>query len=243
MDPGHRDLDVTLAFFGDKKGYILGYKKKEGRSRDRWEHSRKQKRSRNSHSSCRQEQIQQAASVRQAQQLAVNTLANNSINYQSSNTCGGSLSLAPREPCKNCKGTSHRTKWCQSTKCFEKNCGKTFASADERKTHFIQEHEHLSKPATPPLKSSLLKNSKGGKVKSLKSQRLVGKAHRVQTKTLKRQLANDSEDDTNDSIDSGSSMTVEATLRGIIWGNDTSSSSASERKVSRLRNVSTIHSV
>ena len=90
-----------------------------------------------------------------------------------------------REPCKNCKNcksTSHGTKWCPSPKCYEKNCGKTFASADERKAHFIQEHGFISKPTTPPLKSSL-KEGKGNKIKFVKSQRLVGKVHRVQTKT------------------------------------------------------------
>ena len=40
--------------------------------------------------------------------------------------------------------------------------------------HFIQEHGFTSKPATPPLNSSL-KDSKGGKVKFVKSQQLVGK--------------------------------------------------------------------
>jgi hypothetical protein len=101
--------------------------------------TRASSRSSNSHSSRRQAQIQHAASVRQAQQLAFNTSANSNINYQSSNTGGGSPSNGTREPCKNCKSTSHGTKWCQSPKCFEKNCGKTFASADERKAHFIQD--------------------------------------------------------------------------------------------------------
>jgi len=102
--------------------------------------TRASSRSSNSHSSHRQAQIQHAASVRQAQQLASNTSANSSINYQSSNTGGGSPSNAPCEPCNNCISTSHGTKWCPSTKYFEKNCGKTFVSANERKTHFIQEH-------------------------------------------------------------------------------------------------------
>jgi hypothetical protein len=123
---------------------------------------------------------------------------------------------------------------------LEKNCGKTFASADERKAHFIQEHGFTSKPATPPLKSSL--NGKGNKVKFVKSQRLVGNVHRVQTKTPKRQLANDSGDNSDSSIRSDSSMSVEAASRALIWRNDTTSSKKG-RKVSHLRNVSTIHSV
>ncbi len=167
--------------------------------------TRASSRSSNSHSSHRQAQIQHAASVRQAQQLASNTSANSNINYQSSNTGGGSPSNATREPCKNCKSTSHGTKWCPSPKCYEKNCGKTFASADERKAHFIQEHGFTSKPATPPPKSSL-KDGKGNQVKFAKSQRLVGKVHRVQTKTPKLQQANDSEDDSDSSIGSDSSM-------------------------------------
>jgi hypothetical protein len=118
---------------------------------------------------------------------------------------------------------------------------KTFASADERKAHFIQEHGFASKPATPLLKSSL-KDSKGGKDKFVKSQRLVGKVHRVQTKTPKHQPSNDSEDDSNSSIGSDSSMSVEAAPRALILTNDTSSSKRG-RKVSHLRNVSTIHSV
>jgi hypothetical protein len=54
--------------------------------------------------------------------------------------------------------------------------------------------------------------------------------------TPKRQLANDSEDNTN------SSISVETAPRALIWKND-SSSSKSGRKVSRLRNVSTKQSV
>ncbi len=208
---------------------------------DRSRSTRASSRSSNSHSSRRQAQIQHAASVRQAQQLASNTSANNNINYQSSNTGGGSPSNGTREPCKNCKSTSHGTKWRPSPKCYEKNCGKTFASADERKAHFIQEHGFTSKPTTPPLKSSL-KDGKGNKVKFVKSQRLVGKVHRVQTKTPKRQPTNDSEDDSDSSIGSDSSMSVEAAPTVLIWKNDTSSSKKS-RKVSHLRNVSTIHSV
>ncbi len=76
----------------------------------------------------------------------------------------------------------------------------------------------------------------------MKSQRLVGKVHRVQTKTPKRQPTNDSEDDSDSSIGSDSSMSVEAAPRALIWKNDTSSSKKG-RKVSHLRNVSTIHSV
>ena len=48
--------------------------------------TRASSRSSNSHSSRRQAQIQHAASVRQAQQLASNTSANSNINYQSPNT-------------------------------------------------------------------------------------------------------------------------------------------------------------
>ena len=81
-----------------------------------------------------------------------------------------------------------------------------------------------------------LNDNKGGKVKFVKSQRLVGKVHRVQTKTPKRQLAEDSEDHSNSSIDSKSSMSVEAAPRALIWRNDISSS-ASGRKVSSLRNM------
>ena len=103
---------------------------------------------------------------------------------------------------------------CSSPKCYEKNCSKTFASADDRKAHFIKEHGFTSKPTTPPLKSSL-KDSKGNKVKFVKSQRLVGKVHRVQTKTPKRQQANDSEDDSDSSIGSDSSMSVEAAPRAL----------------------------
>jgi hypothetical protein len=189
----------------------------------------------------RQAQIKHAVSVRQVQQLASNTSANSNINYQSSNTGGGLPSSGTRERCKNCKSTSHGTKWCPSPKCYEKNCGKTFASADERKAHFIQEHGFTSKPATSPLKSSL-KDGKGNKVKFVKSQRLVGKVHRVQTKTPKRQQANDSEDDSDSSIGSDSSISVEAAPRALIWRNDPSSSKKG-RKVFHLRNVSTIHSV
>jgi hypothetical protein len=140
-----------------------------------------------------------------------------------------------------CSCCLRESKWSPSPKCYEKNCGKTFASADERKAHFIQEHGFTSKPVTPPLKSSL-KDGKGNKVKVVKSQQLVGKVHRVQTKKPKHQLADDSEDDSNSSIGSDSSMSVEAAPRALIWKNDTSSSKKG-RKVSHLRNVSTIHSV
>jgi hypothetical protein len=63
--------------------------------------TRASSRSSNSHSSRRQAHIKQAASVRQAQQLASNTSANSNINYQSSNTGDGSPSNGTREPCKN----------------------------------------------------------------------------------------------------------------------------------------------
>jgi hypothetical protein len=109
------------------------------------------------------------------------------------------------------------------------------------KTHFIQEHGFTSKPATPPLKSSL-KDGKGSKVKFVKSQRLVEKVHSLQTKKPKHQPANDSEDESNSSIGSDSSMSVEAVPRALIWRNDTSNSKKG-RMVSHLRNVSTIHSV
>jgi hypothetical protein len=75
----------------------------------------------------------------------------------------------------------------------------------------------MSKSASPPLKSSL-KDGKGNKAKFVKSQRLVvGKVHRVQVKTAKHQPANDSEDDSNSSIGSDSSMSVEAVSRALIW--------------------------
>jgi len=148
-----------------------------------------------------------------------------------------------REPCKNfknCNSTRHGNKRCPSHKCYEKNCGKTFASADERKAHFIQEHGFMSKPTTPPLKSSL---KEGNKIKFVKSQRLVGKVHRVQTKTPELRPTNDSEDDSDSSIGSDSSMmSVEAAPKALIWKNDTSSSKK-DRKVSHLRYVSTIHSL
>ena len=64
----------------------------------------------------------------------------------------------------------------------------------------------------------------------------------MQTKTPKRQLADDSEDVSNSCIDSDSSMSVKAAPRALIWRNDTSSAN-SGRKVSRLHKVSTIHSV
>ena len=71
-------------------------------------------------------------------------------------------------------------------------------------------HGFASKPATPPLKSSL-KDGKGNKVKFVKSQRLVGKVH-----PSTQQLANDSEGDSNSSIGSDSSMSVEAAPRAFI---------------------------
>ncbi len=61
---------------------------------------------------------------------------------------------------------------------------------------------------TPPLKSSL-KDGKGNNVKFVKLQR-------VQTKTPKHQKANDSEDDSDSSIGSDSSMSVEAAPRALI---------------------------
>ena len=199
--------------------------------------TRASSRSSNSHSSRRKAQIE-ASSIRQAkQQLAANTSANSSINYQATNSAGGSPHNAPREPCKNCKSTTHGTKWCPSTKCFEKNCGKTFATADERKTHFIQDHGLMSKQAATPLKSSL-KDSKGTKVKFTKSKKLVGKVNRVQAKPVP-DLVEDSDDD-SDSSDSDSSMSVEHAPKSLIWKRDTSRSQ-SGRKVSHLRNVSTIH--
>ena len=51
----------------------------------------------------------------------------------------------------------------------------------------------------------LTQGRQGQQVKFVKSQRLVGKVHRVQTKAPKRQQANDSEDDSDSSIGSDSS--------------------------------------
>jgi hypothetical protein len=51
--------------------------------------TRASSRSSDSHSSRKQAQIQQAASVRQAQQLAANTSASSNINYQQSSNTGG----------------------------------------------------------------------------------------------------------------------------------------------------------
>ena len=70
----------------------------------------------------------------------------------------------------------------------------------------------------------------------------MGKVHRVQTKTPKHQPANDSEDHSNSSIGSDSSMSVEAVPRALIWRNDTSNSKKG-RKVSHHRNGSIIQSV
>ena len=65
----------------------------------------------------------------------------------------------------------------------------------------------------------------------------------MQTKAPKHQPVDDSGDDSNSSIGSDSSiMSIEAVPRAHIWRNDTSSSKR-DRKVSHLRNVSTIHSV
>ena len=113
-----------------------------------------------------------------------------------------------REPCKSCKSTSHGTKWCPSSpKCYEKNC--------ERPSHPQTRGKPISYKNMDSRRSQRhpsLKDSKGGKDKFVKSQRLVGKVHRVQTKAPKHQpSSNDSEDDSNSSIGSDSSMSVEGT--------------------------------
>ena len=191
----------------------------------------------NSHSSHRAAQIRAAAAF-QEQQLALNTSANSSIHYQGSpNPKGGSPKSTTREPCKNCKSTSHGTKYCTSTKCFEKNCGKSFATADERKTHFIETHG-FGASSTPPQK--IKPALKGSKVKfSSKANRVVSKINRVQT--TKEHKEEELESDEDSDISSDSSMEVDRPPKALIW--NSASQPASGRKVSRIRNVSSIHSV
>jgi len=77
----------------------------------------------------------QASFIRQAQQLvAKKSSANSSSNYQASNSGGGSQNyVPPRELCENFKNLlMGRSRPSVSRRTY---CGKTFATADERKTH------------------------------------------------------------------------------------------------------------
>ena len=195
----------------------------------------------NSHSSHRAAQIR-AAAVYKEQQLALNTSANSSIHYQSSpNSGSGSPKGIPQGPCKNCKSTSHGTKYCTSTKCFEKNCGKTFNTAEERKTHFIEKHGFGTNTQSP--KQQLKPALKGNKVKfSSKVNRVVGKINRVQSNKTRDEEQVSEEEDSD--ISSDSSMSIDNQPKALIWRENTNRPSpTSGRKVSRIRNVSTIHHV
>jgi hypothetical protein len=198
-------------------------------------------RSSNSHSSRRNAQIAAAAN-QNSMQVAANTSAYSNILYQQSpgNHHGTSPSNHGRGPqqaqCKNCKSTKHGTKWCTSTKCFEPNCGKTFATAEERKTHFINEHWTLGGKSSPqkPLKSALKDWSRKPKVKFTKAQRMVSLANRVQRNL---DAANQSADDSEVSCDS--SISVDHAPKSLVWKGKPNRSNHG-RKVSKLRSVSLI---
>ena len=194
-------------------------------------------RSSNSHSSRRNASIAAAAALQRAQQVAANTSANSNILYQSPG--GGSTKNSSNthpEPCKNCKGTNHGTKWCPSTKCFEKNCGKTFATAEERKAHFIREHGTASRSPGPP-KSALKDSGKGQKVKFARTQRLVGKVNRVQAKGHSTQQQHSEVDS---EVSSDSSASVDHPPKSIVW-KGSKERYTSGRKVSHLRSVKSVN--
>ena len=116
-------------------------KKSDMEESDTSRSSRGSSRSSNSHSSRRNAQIAAATNHIAQQQVAINTVANANLLYQQEQSPGAHARSptnpgpGPQQPCKNCKNTKHGTKYCTSTKCFETNCGKTFATADERKAH------------------------------------------------------------------------------------------------------------
>ena len=196
-------------------------------------------RSSNSHSSRRNAQI--AAAANHLQQVADNTSANSNILYQQSSgkhqgTSPNNPGRGPQAPCKNCKSTKHSTKWCTSTKCFEPNCGRTFATAEERKTHFINEHGTIGAKSSPQktLKSALKDGNRKPKVKFSKAQRMVSLANRVQRDL---DAANQSAEDSE--VSSESSMSVDHAPKSLVWKGNSNRISYG-RKVSKIHSVSTI---
>ena len=197
--------------------------------------SSRSSRSSNAHSSRRNAQIAAAANHIAQQQVAANTVANANLLYQQQQSPGAQARSptnpgpGPQQPCKNCKSTKHGTKYCTSTKCFEPNCGKTFATADERKSHYVQEHgANLRKPHKPaaPGKKSPFKGSKP------KQSVKFANVNRVQADI-------DGEDDEScidSEVSSDSSMSVERPPKSIAW-----KGKPKARKVSKIRAVSTIH--
>ena len=194
--------------------------------------TRASSRSSNLHSSRRAAQIAAAAQQR-AQQVAANTSANSNILYQQQSPVGSNKGSTQRqqEPCKNCKSTKHSTKWCTSTKCYEKDCGKTFDTADDRKAHFIKEHGYANKSGPPKIKSALKDGGKGHKVKFSKNHRAEANVNRVQ-----RSKRDSSGYESADSeVSSDSSMSVERPPKSIVWKGTAQRNSG--RKVSNLRSV------
>ena len=193
----------------------------------------------NSHSSRRNSQIAAAAN-HSAQQVAANTAANvnNNLLYQQQSpgkqgNSPNSHGQGAKQTCKNCKSTQHTTKWCTSTKCYESGCGKTFPTAEERKSHFISAHgTFVPKPQSQQLKPAIKNGGKHPRVKFSKTNRVISLVNRVQ-----RDLSQDKQSDADSEVSSSdSSMSIDREPKSLVWkGNSKGRNVSSIRSVSMIR--------
>ena len=198
--------------------------------------TRASSRSSNSHSSRRQTQIQQAASVRQAQQLASNTSANSKHQLPVIQYWGW---IAEQRNPRAFQELQEHQSWVPFAQVLREELRQDLRTRRREKSPFHTTRAWIHVEASDAIAQVLTQGRQGEQSQVCQITAVSGKGT---PQTPKHQPANDSEDDSNSSIGSDSSMSVEVAPRSLIWRNDTSSSKKG-RKVSHLRNVSTIHSV
>ncbi len=174
-------------------------------------------------------------------QVAANTAANvtNNLLYQQQSP--GKHGNSPnnngqgaKPQCKNCKSTQHTTKWCTSTKCFEPGCGKSFPTADDRKSHYISAHgTFVPKPHPQQLKPAIKNGGKHPRVKFSKTNRVISLVNRVQ-----KDLTQDNQSDADSEVSSSdSSMSIEREPKALVWKGKSKGRNVSNilRSVSMIR--------
>jgi hypothetical protein len=197
-----------------------------------------------SHSSRRKQQIAAAALRAEQDRVERNTHRNSNI------LAAGSASSVPKHnttDCKNCGSDKHITRLCPSTKCFTKGCGKTFKTAEERKTHYLHEHGYLSKAASVAPKSALKQSSKSQRQVKFKGAN-VNKVNQVtSSKQSKASSSSESGEVSDDNYDSEVSSSVNSVAshkpkRILVWEgtSNTHDSDQPSRKVSKIRSLRTV---